>query len=221
MLRKLWTFLKNFFLKPSELDHPHDAPPLPPIAPPLDVPAGPLSRFELSVRYVMENEDGVDWDHDHGTYTNNPKDPGGRTIWGIIQTEYEEHLGHRLDEAAMRAMPRSTAMAIYRKKFWTVIHGDEYRFPDVATAIFDTCVNKGLGGCMLILSDALHKHYEVRYGSALVKDVNALEPEEFMLPFEAALERYIARRIEQNPNMEWARRGWTNRARRLLKLVKQ
>lgn len=190
--------------------------PKPVVAPPQPLPGGPL--FDVAVRYVMENEDGVSYDHDKGTFTNNPKDPGGATMWGIIKTEYESFAGHDLTIDDVKAMPRETALAIYRKNFWEQIHGDSYAYQACATAIMDTAVNKGLGGCMVILTDALHQHFEVRYGTPLVSAVNALSPAQFLQGFESATERYIQARIERFPNMDWARAGWTNRARRLLTL---
>lgn len=175
----------------------------------------PLSRFEKAIRYVMENEDGVRWDHDDGEFTNNPKDPGGATMWGIIKTEYEGFLGKSLTVDEVKAMPREAAEAIYRKNFWMPIHGDSFKSAATATAIMDTAVNKGLGGCMVILTDALHNHFTDRYGLPMELAVDAMNDQDFLAAMDSATIRYINRRIEDYPNMEWARRGWANRANRL------
>jgi lysozyme family protein len=185
-----------------------------PVSPPQ---AGP-SRFDRAVKYVMENEDGVNWDHDTGEFTNDPRDPGGATMWGIILTEYESYLGKKLTPADVAKMPRDIALSIYKKNFWEPIHGDTYVWSASAIAIFDTAVNKGLGGCMVILSDALSTKFPFRYGDDVVAAVNALSPIVFLDKFEAATERYINARIAQYPNMLWAKNGWMNRAKRLLTL---
>ncbi len=167
----------------------------------------------------MENEDGKNWDHDDGCFTWNPgghSDPP--TKWGIIQEEYEAFAGHDLTIADIKVMPRETALAIYRKNFWEPIHGDSYAYQACATAIFDTAVNKGLGGCMVILTDCLHQHFDVRYGIPLVQAVNNLSPAAFLELFEPAVERYIAARIARYPTAVWAKAGWTNRAKRLISL---
>jgi len=181
------------------------------------VPTTPgLTRFEKAVRYVMINEDGKNWDHDTGCFTNDPRDPGGATMWGVIKTEYETFLGRTLSIDEVKAMPRETAVAIYKKSFWDQIHGDEYSTDSAAIAIMDVAVNKGLGGCMVCLSDALNQSFPTRYGIDLVSAVN-LSPN-FIPLFEQAVQHYIDARIAKFPNMRWAAGGWRNRAQRLLEL---
>lgn len=177
-----------------------------------------MTRFDKAIRYVMENEDGVSWDHDNGEFTNDPRDPGGATMWGIIKTEYEGFLGRTLRVEEVSAMARETAVAIYRKNFWLPIHGDDYTSSAAATAIMDTAVNKGLGGCMVILQDALGQTFPTRYGPEVISAVDAVESRFLEAMVDATL-RYIDVRIAKYPNMQWARHGWENRARRLLTLA--
>jgi len=195
-----------------------------PVAAPAPIPARPipastLSRFDQAVRYALMNEDGKVWDKDDGCFTNDPRDPGGATMWGIILTEYELYLGKHLTPADVRLMTRETAVEIYRKKFWTVIRGEEYRFDSCAICILDVAVNKGLGGCMVILSSVSGKHYARRYGDDVIADVNSfLVATDFIKKFEAATEAYIEQRVSDFPKMKWAEGGWMNRARRYLGL---
>lgn len=224
---KFWKWLTNLFDHgPAPVVHDFPTPERTVANPPpvVQVPVVPapkqsdgLSRFDRAVRYVMMNEDGKDYAHDRGGFTNDARDPGGATMWGIIKTEYEAALVQNLTVEQVSQMPRSTAEAIYRKKFWEVIRGDDYDSEAMATAIFDTAVNKGLGGCHTILQNALGKDVS-RYGQDCVDAVNNEQPQRFMVRFEDALERYIALRIQQYPSMIWAKNGWMNRAKRLLEL---
>lgn len=173
-----------------------------------------LTRFEQACHYVMENEDGVRWDHDSGEYTNDPRDPGGATKWGVIKTEYETHLGRKLTLDEVKAMPRETAMEIYKEHFWDLILGDSYDSDSAATAIMDTAVNKGLGGCLVILTDALHSRVG-GYSVSTVSLVDGIEEQKFLAAMDSATLRYIDRRIEEYPKMQWARDGWQNRANRI------
>lgn len=176
------------------------------------VAAPPLTRFDRALAYVLENE---------GPYSNDPRDPGGATKFGIILTEYQAFLGRNLKPDDVKNMDLETAKAIYRKNFWLPIQGESYVSDAVATAIFDTAVNKGLGGGMVILTDALHEHFLTRYGTNVVQSVNAGcagGEAGFLQTFRDATIRYINMRIQKFPNMEWARKGWTNRANRLLTL---
>lgn len=169
------------------------------------------------IRYVLLNEDGLDYAHDRGTFTNNPKDPGGATMWGIIKTEYERYFDMSLTVDQVKNMTRETAIAIYKRQFWDVIHGDQFATDAQAIAIMDTAVNKGLGGCMTVLHDALN-NTNFHYYSEVVPLIHTTSDKDFLAEFEPALLRYIDLRIAKFPKMEWARKGWTNRAKRLVQL---
>lgn len=174
-------------------------------------PAEGKSRFEVAIEYVLKNEGG---------FTDDARDPGGATQWGVIKTEYEKFLGKKLTSDDVRKMPLSTAKAIYMKEFWLPIKGDRYDTDAVAIAIMDTAVNKGLGGCMVCLRDALDKEDLSRYGEDTIEAVNMVEPNHFLQRFSEAVLRYIEARIAKYPNMAWARKGWQNRAKRLPGLLK-
>ncbi len=196
------------------------SPPAPVVSPVPVVPAQPggLSRFDKAIRYVMENEDGVPWDRDHGCFTNDPRDPGGATCWGIIKTEYEDYLKRPLTIEEVKSMPRDVAISIYKKSFWEPINGSSYSSDAAAIAIMDVAVNKGLGGCMVILRDALSNDFPVRYSNAVIEAVNAQSSPIFLALMRASTDRYIEARIAKYPNMAWARAGWRNRSARMLSL---
>ncbi len=76
-----------------------------------------------------------------GGYSNHPADRGGPTRWGITQQVARDN-GYAGD---MRALPRGTAEAIYRRLYW---ERPGFAFvaeiaPDVAAELFDTGVNMG------------------------------------------------------------------------------
>jgi lysozyme family protein len=76
-----------------------------------------------------------------GGYVNNPADRGGETNWGITAA-VARAAGYA---GAMRALPRETAAAIYRRRYWVTPGYDrvEARAPDLAAALLDTAVNMG------------------------------------------------------------------------------
>lgn len=211
-----WTSRKVVTPSPPVPEAPVQEKPVAPNVPP--PPAGGQSRFDVAVRYVLLNEDGFNWDHDNGEYTNDPRDPGGRTIWGIIQTEYEGYLGRKLSEAEMKAMSRNTALEIYKKNFWLPIQGDLYFRDGDAIAIFDTAVNKGLGGCMTCIRDALKRGFGGVFSLDVIDAVNSMSRGVFIPVFEAAVDRYDEGIIARYPKMAWARNGWHARTKRLLTL---
>lgn len=76
-----------------------------------------------------------------GGYVNNRADLGGPTIWGITQ-QVARSFGYAGD---MKAMPRATAVTIYRKRYWLATSLDKVaqRYPELATELFDIAVNMG------------------------------------------------------------------------------
>ena len=78
-----------------------------------------------------------------GGYSNDPLDKGGPTIWGITQ-QVARAYGYADD---MKAMPRATAVEIYRKRYWLSVGFDKVAAitPDVATEMFDAGVNINMG----------------------------------------------------------------------------
>lgn len=190
----------------------------PPDRPKPVAPAPGLSRFETALRYVLVNEDGKPLEKDDGCFTNNPKDPGGATKWGIILTEYAEYLGKPFSVEDVRAAPFELARSIYLKKFWGPIDGDSITDLGLATAIFDTAVNKGMGGTVRLLQRLFSLPEDGHMGPVTLKAINAQDPHAFIATFEVAVEKYIGDRITRFSNMEWARKGWMNRAKRLLGL---
>lgn len=63
--------------------------------------------------------------HHEGGFVNHPKDPGGATNMGITQRTLEEWLGHSVTVEDVRGLPKATARAIYRERYWKLVRGDE------------------------------------------------------------------------------------------------
>lgn len=76
-----------------------------------------------------------------GGYVNNPDDTGGATRWGVTEAVARAY-GYKGD---MKALPRETAVEIYRKKYWVATGYDKISALSQAVAeeLFDTGVNMG------------------------------------------------------------------------------
>lgn len=74
-----------------------------------------------------------------GRYSNNPKDSGGETMWGITAAvaRANGYLG------PMKNMPRATAVEIYTREYFVNPGFDKVllRSPSLAEELFDTGVN--------------------------------------------------------------------------------
>ena len=88
-----------------------------------------------------------------GGYVNHPADKGGPTCFGITEAVARAH-GYA---GAMRAMPRSDAVAIYLRLYWLRPRFDEVarRSARLAEELFDTGVNMGPAVSVTFLQRAL------------------------------------------------------------------
>jgi lysozyme family protein len=78
-----------------------------------------------------------------GGYTNDPRDPGGATNWGITIFDARLYWKHDASPADVKAMPKSVAIDIYRQKYWAKL-GCDARPAGVDFVEFDFGVNSGV-----------------------------------------------------------------------------
>ena len=78
-----------------------------------------------------------------GGYTNDPRDPGGPTNWGITIYDARMYWKHNATSVDVKKMPKAVAEDIYRKKYWNALDCDD--LPDgLDYCIFDYGVNSGI-----------------------------------------------------------------------------
>ena len=85
-----------------------------------------------------------------GGYSRHPDDPGGETMWGVTRkvAVQEGYSGE------MRLLPRDTAKAIYRRRYWDAVKAEE--LPEVLRfTLFDAAVNSGVTQAVKWLQRAL------------------------------------------------------------------
>jgi lysozyme family protein len=89
-----------------------------------------------------------------GGYVNDPKDPGGETIWGMTRVVAREN-GFT---GPMRSMTREQAKAIYRAKYWAKpgLYLVAPLSRALADELLDTGVNMGTGTAGMFLQRTLN-----------------------------------------------------------------
>lgn len=184
------------------------------------------SSFDVAVKVVLFHEGG---------FSENPKDPGGPTNYGISlsylrELEYKNpsafhgFFGGHLDKESdvtpelIHNMPPSVAMKIYRIQWW-----DRYRYGElnaqcIATKVFDTAVNMGAGRSACLLQESIRNNGSLVnvdgvIGSETIEKANGIDPSKLLLSFENNQADYYMSLFRANPV---ARRpfikGWLARA---------
>lgn len=100
------------------------------------------AQFVIAVAEVIEEETGGD---PNGGLTNDPKDPGGVTRWGISKRSHPT--------VDVENLSRTDAEALYKAQYWTPLlpYGLEPRLMRLA---FECSVNEGLSVTKECLLDA-------------------------------------------------------------------
>lgn len=146
-------------------------------------------NYEFCIKEVLKSEGG---------YTNDPADSGGETNFGITQRE---------TSIPVRTMTVEQAKAIYKKKYWDVVNGDNLP-SGVDYTVFDYGVNSGVARAK--------KVYNSVNSPDAVKVINAVNDER-----QAFLNNLAVRR----PKDQKFLKGWTSRVSRVradsLRLAKQ
>ena len=101
--------------------------------------------YEVSLQRLLQHEGG---------YTNDPRDPGGPTNFGITIVDYRKYVKSDANAADIRDMRIDDAKTIYRSKYWDVLRCDELP-AGVDYVIFDYGVNSGVARSGKVLRRAL------------------------------------------------------------------
>jgi lysozyme family protein len=93
------------------------------------------NNFDEALKLTLQFEGG---------FVNDRYDAGGATKYGITIATLSHELGHRATVMDVKNLDIPTASAIYRKKYWNLIDGDNLP-GGVDMLAFDIAVNSGPG----------------------------------------------------------------------------
>lgn len=123
-------------------------------------------NFERALKHILRHE---------GRYVDHPWDPGGATNYGITIGTLSEHLRRRASKAEVRNISMDTVRAIYRKRYWNRIRGDDLP-SGVDLCVFDLAVNSGVSRAAKMLQAAVKVPQDGAIGPATLAAVNARTP---------------------------------------------
>jgi lysozyme family protein len=102
-----------------------------------------------------------------GGYSNDPRDPGGETKYGISKRAYPQ--------ADIRNLTLDGAKAIYRRDYWDKLRCDELH-PGIALVLFDAGVNVGVGRAASWAQTAAGVKVDGVIGPVSVAALNRMDP---------------------------------------------
>ncbi len=145
----------------------------------------------------------VDPQHE-GAYSNDPRDPGGETMYGITLAVARAN-GY---QGPMIAMPVTTAAAIYRLKYWVAAGCDIV--PDILKFdLFDMAVNQGVTAAVKALQHAVGVTEDGVLGSKTIQAAQTALPVRLLFRFDAA--RLVHYAEETDAQLLAFGRGWLRR----------
>jgi len=172
--------------------------------------------FDQAFEYLIKNEGEK--------YTNDQNDSGGPTKFGVTHRAYENWVKQPVPISEIRNMDRETAKEFYFDMYWKKLYCDKMTNPVVAICVFDCGVLYGMWKASLFAQKALIEcRFDLKldgiFGDRTLDALNTVKEEDFLKAFHGLLLARIDQICLARPKDEKWRKGWTNRADRLLTLV--
>jgi len=155
-----------------------------------------MNNFDYCIPHILEEEGG---------YTNNKRDPGGETKYGISKRSYPS-----LD---IPALSENQAKSIYRRDYWDVNNLDSLSLP-LALCVLDCAVNQGNAVAVPLLQRLVGAKDDGDIGPQTLQSIRQYVMRELVVNYMA--ERGV--RYANTKNFETFGRGWM---RRLLRIFYQ
>ena len=135
---------------------------------------------------------------EEGGYVNDPRDPGGETMYGISKRAYPNE--------DIAAMTLGRAREIYLADYWHPVHGDDLPRP-WALSVFDTAVNMGVGTAIRLMQDALGVMVDGKLGPRTIAAARDADNRKLARFYALRAIRYA-----ENPNFQTYDYGWLPRS---------
>jgi lysozyme family protein len=165
-------------------------------------------RLPICLPYTLAQECPYpnDWPNPHN-FSNDPHDPGGATMCGIIQSEYDIYRqANGLPLQPVMNISLAEGTTIYRNSYW--IPRCPTLAPGIDLSFFDMCVNAGPFGATKVLQDALQCGVDGQWGPITQNAVDGITSSQVFINAFAAARKNYYRQLNGFP---YFGNGWFNR----------
>ncbi len=136
--------------------------------------------FERALAFVLSQEGG---------FSDNAKDPGGATNFGITRATLSKWRGKSVTRRDVQSLTRREASSIYHRQYWQRCKCDQLP-PALAFLMFDTAVNQGVGRATRFLQKSIDTKVDGIIGPMTLAAVRRREPKRVMIEFAARRMRH-------------------------------
>lgn len=177
-----------------------------------------MSDFSKAIPFILKHE---------GLYSDNPKDPGGPTNYGISLSFLKGlgcagDLNHDgvVDVRDIKGITVADAMKLYYDNFWAKYKYENVIAQPIATKLFDLCVNMGPTAAHKVAQLSVNRLVVERekltadgiLGPKSFAAINGIKPNTLMNILCNEAEKYYDSLVIKKPDLETFLRGWHNRA---------
>lgn len=162
-------------------------------------------------------------------YTDNPRDNGGPTKYGITLRTYNDLFGNlfelNADPVVIQSMTRETARSIYKTFFWYRMNLDRVgvTHPKIALIIFDQAVNRGIFGVTRMIQNAINDVYKQKvlvedgvFGEKTLIEIAKLTEEQLGVQIFKNSQLSYVRIVKNSPEQIEFLEGWIKRTHSIL-----
>ena len=136
--------------------------------------------FQRALAFVLSQEGG---------YSDNPRDPGGATNYGITLASLSNWRGRKAARRELQSLTRREVSDIYRRNYWQACKCDQLP-PALALLMFDAAVNQGVGRAIKILQKSIAVRVDGRMGPVTLKAVRQRQTRRLLIEFAARRMRH-------------------------------
>ena len=141
-----------------------------------------------------------------GGYSDDPKDPGGRTNLGVTQSVWESWVGRSSNEKEMRNLSIDDVTPLYKRKYWDACSCD--LLPDgLDYLVFDFAVNAGVGRSLKTLQSCVDATIDGQIGKNTLGAVSTFPVEVLIFKFSDEKVRFY----KSLPTFSEFGKGWLER----------
>ncbi len=180
-----------------------------------------MADFNFAVEVILAHE-GTDTNY----WVNDPKDPGGETVWGWSMSTIKnlglkpKDLGLSIEDFApgcLKMVSKDACRNLYRKFFWDKPGYGKLTDDVVATKIMDIAVNCGPNRAHKMAQTTANKLgqnlvVDGQLGNKSYAGINACTPKEFVAAIAAEQLAYYQSIVVSRPALGVFLHNWTKRA---------